>query len=147
MNEASKLPLSGSCNCGSIEYEVTGPFITQRACHCVQCQKHTQSAYSLVGILAREHFRVVKGELKNWVKTADSGLQHNCWFCPTCGNRIYHDHSDMPAIRLKLGTLDDTSVIRPEGHLWVSMKQDWLELPEGTPTHETQPDIREIVSD
>jgi len=112
----------------------------------VQCQKHTQSAFSLIGVVTPETFRVVSGSLKKWTKTADSGNRVDCWFCPECGNRIFHENPGMPGVlRLKLGTLDNTKVIRPKVHVWVREKQDWFEIPKDVPVYETQPDITELL--
>jgi hypothetical protein len=139
-------PLQGSCNCGAVRYEVLEPIDKQAACHCIQCQKHTQSAFSLIGVVSPRTFRMLGGELKKWTKTADSGNRIDCWFCPVCGNRIYHENQDMPGVlRLKLGTLDDTSVIDPGVHVWVSKKQNWLDLPSGVQTFDTQPDLKELL--
>jgi hypothetical protein len=142
MSESGQKMLKGSCNCGHIRYEVRQPFTFQAACHCIQCQKHTQSAFSLVGRITRDAFRLVSGELKKWTKTADSGTRHDCYFCPECGNRIYHQDPLTPdVIRLKLGTLDDTSVIEPQIHVWTQHKQAWYDLPGDVPNHPTQPDL------
>ena len=146
MPEQPEYPLKGSCNCGYIRYEVTEPFAIQVACHCTQCQKHTQSAFSLGGMLRPEAFRLVSGKLKSWTKTAESGNRFECWFCPECGNRIYHGNPDPQGfLRVKLGTLDDTSVINPQVHAWVKYKQDWYEIPPGVTTFETQPDMKDVV--
>ena len=146
MPDKISYPLQGSCNCGYIRYEITEPFIVQVACHCVQCQKHTQAAFSLTGMLKPGAFRLTHGKLKKWTKTADSGNQVDCWFCPECGNRIIHGNNDAPhGARLKLGTLDDTSIIQPQAHIWTRMKQDWYDLPEGVPAFELQPDISQYL--
>ena len=147
MSESSQNLLKGSCNCGHIQYEVLPPFKYQAACHCIQCQKHTQSAFSLVGGTTRDQFHLLRGELKKWTKTADSGTRHDCYFCPQCGNRIYHQNPLIPdIIRLKLGTLEDTSVIDPQIHVWTQHKQDWYELPGDVPAHPTQPDLTGLLT-
>ena len=141
MTKGLEYPLKGSCNCGSVEYEVLEPFSRQVACHCTQCQKQTQSAFSLNGVLSRDGFRLVKGRLKKWTKTADSGNRLDCYFCPECGNRIYHQNPANPdSVALKLGTLDNTDVIDPRVHIWTSRKQNWYQIPEGVRVFEVQPD-------
>ena len=146
MSESNQDRLQGSCNCSYIQYEVQLPFTFQTACHCIQCQKHTQSAFSLIGITTLDAFRLVTGELKKWTKTADSGTLHDCYFCPECGNRIYHQNPKTPeVIRLKLGTLDDTSIIKPQMHVWTQHKQDWFELADNVPSHPAQPDLAGIL--
>jgi hypothetical protein len=41
--------------------------------------------------------------------------------------------------RVRVGTLDDTSWLRPTVHFWMSSKQPWIMLPEGDQIFETQP--------
>jgi hypothetical protein len=139
MTQEPEYPRKGSCNCGHIEYEVLEPFSWQLVCHCTQCQKHTQSAFSLIGALSSENFRLVKGQLRKWTKTADSGNLVDCYFCPECGNRIYHESPGAwGALGLKLGTLENTDVIDPHIHHWTSMKQNWYQIPEGVQVFEGQ---------
>ena len=139
MNDSVQDPLTGSCNCGDIRYRVASPFRAQIACHCVQCQKHTQSAFSLVGTVPASDFTLTAGTPAKWTKTADSGNRIDCYFCPRCGNRIYHLNPLQPdLVRLKLGTLDDTRVIKPSIHIWTESKQAWYQIPEGVPSYPQQ---------
>jgi len=41
--------------------------------------------------------------------------------------------------RVRAGTLDDTSWLRPTTHFWARSKQPWVTLPEGARIFETQP--------
>jgi hypothetical protein len=85
-------------------------------------------------------FKLLKGELKQYTRKADSGNSLDCFFCPECGTRIYHGMGDdSGAVKIKPGTLDDTSWLKPVTHVWTSSKQGWVTIPEGVPTHETQP--------
>ena len=40
---------------------------------------------------------------------------------------------------VKAGTLDDTSGLVPQVHLWTRRKQPWVVIPEGAECYETQP--------
>ena len=80
-------------------------------------------------------FELLTGELKCWKRPTASGGIAACWFCPDCGNRIYHENPKIPEIvRLKPGTLDDTSWLAPGLHVWTQTKQPWTPIPEGVPT-------------
>ena len=43
------------------------------------------------------------------------------------------------ALRVRAGTLDDTSWLRPTVHFWTRSVQPWVVLPEGDQRFETQP--------
>ena len=47
--------------------------------------------------------------------------------------------SDDGLRRVRAGTLDDTSWLRPTAHFWTRSKQPWVTLPEGDQVFETQP--------
>ncbi len=121
-----KLPASGRCQCGNVCYRIVAEPLVTVACHCQDCQKLSTSAFSITMVLNRNAVEF-DGELKCWERVADSGNTVACWFCPTCGNRIYHDNPAAPDfIRLKPCTLDDTSVLDPIAHIWACREQPWL---------------------
>ena len=135
-------PASGRCQCGSVTYQLLGPPLATLACHCTDCQKLSASSFSITMILSREHFELLTGELKSWQRPTASGGTAVCWFCPECGNRIYHEDPDRPQLlKLKPGTLDDTSVLQPMAHVWTCREQPWLTNLNDIPRIETQPDL------
>ena len=137
-----KRPAGGSCQCGNVRYEITGEPLATYACHCRDCQKLSTSAFSVTMVLHRSGFKLLSGDLKSWQRPAASGGVAMCWFCPDCGNRIFHENPEMPDfIRLKPGTLDDTSVLEPQAHLWTCREQQWLTRFDSLPKFEKQPDI------
>ena len=137
-----KLPAKGSCQCGNVTYQVTEQPLITVACHCTDCQKLSASAFSISIVMNRSGLEILSGELKRFERPADSGGTAVCWFCPDCGNRIYHENPAMPAfIRFKPGTLEDTSQLRPQGHVWTCREQRWLKGSVDLPRFETQPDV------
>ena len=137
-----KIPASGSCQCGSVTYEVTEQPVATAVCHCIDCQKLSTGAFSLTMYLKRSGFRLLSGDLNSWERPMDSGGVAVCWFCPDCGNRIYHENPSMPEIvRLKPGTLDDTSVLNPQVLVWTCRRQPWLEHYSELPAFDKQPDL------
>ena len=142
-----KLPLTGTCQCGEVRYVVTSEPIATVACHCRDCQKLSASAFSLTMVIPRDAFKLESGELAVFERPADMGGTARCYFCPACGNRVYHENPRLPGfLRLKPGGLDDTSCIVPEAHVWTSRAQPWFRFPEGVPVFETQPDLKEILA-
>jgi hypothetical protein len=92
-------------------------------------------------IMPRSAFRLVRGALKTWQLRSDRGTVKRAHFCPTCGVRIFHDGGDASAeISLKAGSLDDTHVLRPVGHLWTKRAQSWVILPDDALLYEAEPD-------
>ena len=142
-----KLPLTGTCQCGQIHYRVSARPLFPVVCHCLDCQKLSAGAFSLTMALPRSGFEILRGDLKAWERPTASGNIAVCYFCPGCGNRIYHENPKMPeVVRLKPGTLDDAGVIRPEAHVWTKRAQAWVDLPADMPCFDTQPDIGDFVA-
>jgi hypothetical protein len=140
------LPAKGSCQCGNVTYQVVEePYFTL-CCHCIDCQKLSTSSFSVSMVMNRTALEILSGEMKQWERPAASGNITRCWFCPTCGNRIFHENPAAPeTIRLKPGTLEDTSVLQPQAHIWTCREQPWHERFNELPRHEGQPNYAEAL--
>ena len=130
---------TGGCQCGRVRYRVSGEPLKLAVCHCRECQRHAGSAFGMSMIVLETNL-AVEGTLKVFARSSDSGRKVEAFFCPECGTRIYTKPTFAPGIvNLKPGTLDDTSWLRPQLHVWTSSKQPWIELPADIPQHEGQP--------
>lgn len=134
-----KLPQTGGCQCGALRYEITEAPQMTYACHCTDCQRLTSSAFSMAVVVPGEAFRVTKGQPRSLQRTADSGRITTRWVCPDCGSWISGAPQPGSAVRVRAGTLDDTSWLQPTMHFWTRSKQPWIVLPKGDQTFETQP--------
>lgn len=92
-------------------------------------------------IVAKAAFRLAQVEPRPIQSIADSGRVKIRWVCPECGCWIFSSTpgTDNEVLRVRAGTLDDTSWLRPTMHFWTRSKQPWLVLPEGGQIFETQP--------
>jgi len=132
-------PIHGSCQCGHIQYSLLKAPKMVVACHCKECQKLSTSAFSITAVVNSDDV-VFEGQMKDWRRSADSGHISAAMFCPVCGNRLYHYDPEQPeVIKLKPSNLDDTSIINPTVHVWVSEKQTWYDIPEGVTVFDKQP--------
>ena len=50
--------MKGSCLCGNIVYEISGPIIGINYCHCMQCRKAGGSAFGTSAAVQREGFAI-----------------------------------------------------------------------------------------
>ena len=132
-------PIQGSCQCGQVTYKLLSEPLMVVACHCKECQKFSTSAFSITALVNADTVEF-NGEMKEWIRVAESGNVNGAKFCPTCGNRIYHFNPAEPdKIKLKPSNLSDTGIIHPVAHVWVSEKQDWYVIPEGVAVYDKQP--------
>lgn len=133
----------GSCLCGHIELEVTGPINSIIHCHCSKCRKNSGTAYATNGFVAKKHFHITKGEDKIGRYETSTGKFR--YFCTTCASPVYST-SDTNAehVRLRLGILDSDITERPGSHNFVTSKANWEDLDANLPRyseHETGRDI------
>ncbi|HIM25824.1 MAG TPA: hypothetical protein EYM29_09505 [Rhodospirillales bacterium] len=64
-------------------------------------------------------FQFTQGELKTYVTKSDTGRAKLGAFCPGCGTRIYHKPEWRKSmLSVRAGTLDDTSLLKPDLHIW-----------------------------
>lgn len=138
-----RLPMTGGCQCGAVRYEIAAKPSTLYACHCADCQRQTGSAFALSLIVPRDAVRVTKGAPAVWERPGSqttSGTPADCVFCLECGARLYNLPSRNRAIAVvKPGTLDDTSWLKPVGHIWTASAQPWVRFDQGTLLYEGSP--------
>ena len=133
-----KLPQTGGCQCGAIRYEITEAPQLVYTCHCTDCQRLTSSAFSLGIVVAAAGFRLSGIEPRPLQRTGGSGRINTRSVCPECGSWISSPPRD-GLVRVRAGTLDDTSWLRPTRHIWTRSKQPWIKLPAGDQIFEAQP--------
>ena len=83
-------------------------------------------------------FRLTAGEPRAIERMSDSGRLNTRFVCPDCACWIY-SRPRGGVVRVRAGTLDDTSWLRPTRHIWTRSKQPWVTLAEGDETFEGQP--------
>lgn len=137
----TKFPQAGGCMCGKIRYEITETPVVVYTCHCADCQRLTSSAFSIVVLVTASGFRLMGIEPRPLQSVADSGRVKIRLVCPECGCWVCNITSpDNGMRRVRAGTLDDTSWLRPTMHFWTRNKQPWITLPDGDQIFETQPE-------
>ena len=137
----------GSCQCGQVKYQIYGEPIILYRCHCTECQKQAGSGFGMSMWVRNNDFKISKGTLKQFIRTADSGGKIECFFCGVCGVRIYTKPLGLNAehIVLKPGTLDKTSDFKPSADIWLKSKQEWFVPPSDTDHFEGQPNFEEFL--
>jgi len=122
-------PLTGSCLCGGVRFEVTEPFVSASYCHCTRCQRRTGTAASASARIAPGALRVIQGEeLIKEYRPPDGFLKV---FCAQCGGALWSRSPDDPdVIAVRLGTIDGDPGIRPSHRQYVAYAAAWEPIPE-----------------
>jgi len=130
--------IEGSCLCGGIRYQASGPLEAMARCHCRECRKASGAEFATNGTVATRDLEFTAGAdlLREY---ESSPGQFRC-FCGTCGSPILKKFADKPeSVRLRLGCLDSDVDQKPIVRVWVSEKLDFSEIDGDIPTFDTVP--------
>ena len=133
--------IEGGCRCGAVRYTLARDALPPTyACHCVDCQTWSGSAFSQQTFVP-EAALAVSGAVVVYEFTTPSGNTSTQRMCGVCHTRIYNTNSARPNVAVvRAGTLDRSDELRVVAHIWVKRKQPWLTLDDGVPAwHEAAP--------
>jgi hypothetical protein len=116
------MPISGSCFCGKVTYELTAPLKNARSCHCSRCRKIFAGAASAYAEIESGSFfwRTGKENLNRYNVDGDWGLV----FCNTCGSALAGILAD-EIHGITLGTVDGDPGVEIQMHIYVDSKAPW----------------------
>lgn len=129
--------MQGSCLCGTLRYEIEGPFTLMMNCHCSMCRKHHGAPFATFTAAALTGFRWVSGE--NAVAHYASSPNGKRSFCTMCGSVAPLLMSEAGLAVVPAGTLDEDPGIRPQAHMFVGSKAPWYTISDSLPQHEAYP--------
>jgi hypothetical protein len=124
--------VDGACHCGNVAFEAEVDPETVRICHCTDCQTMSGSLFRANIQAAGETFRLVRGNPKIYIKTADSGTKRVQAFCPDCGTGLYATSPDNPtSYGLRVGTIAQRAMFRPTHQIWCQSALPWTSEVDG----------------
>jgi hypothetical protein len=128
----------GSCLCGGVRYEVTGPFDAMARCHCRECRKASGAEFATNGSVDADHFRLLAGE--SLLREYESSPGNLRVFCGVCGSPIMKRIASQPdRVRLRLGCLDTELNQTPVVRVFAREKLAFSEILDEIPTFDTMP--------
>jgi hypothetical protein len=139
--------IRGSCLCGGIKFEITGPVFGAMNCHCSQCRKQHGAAFRSRLRAAASDVRFVADE--ELIKFRESPRGYMRGFCRECGSPVINKAGPnwkvpaafavtAPQYGIPLALLDNPPV-RPELHCFVASKAPWFEITDDLPQYPEYP--------
>ena len=127
----------GQCLCGTVRYEVDGPFQSMTHCHCSMCRKHHGAPFATYVSAALAGFRWVSGQDAIVGYKTESGGTRS--FCRTCGSvtPIFMDAHGL--VLIPAGNLDGELGIKPQRHIFTGSKASFYEIRDSLPQFEEYP--------
>jgi hypothetical protein len=123
------MKIDGGCHCGAVRFEAEADPEKAVVCHCTDCQTMSGSAFRTVVMVPEADFTLLSGDLKTYVKTAESGNKRAQVFCPECGTQIYATSvgGGPKVLGLRVGTIRQRNELPPRRQVWTRSSQHWLE--------------------
>jgi len=139
--------LTGQCNCGTLKYEISGEPLFTHVCHCRECQRDSGGAFNVSMLVLVDDFRFVDCEPNSQTISRPSGNEYEVWDCENCGCTI-GGISTAPSkvMVVRPGTLNNTSRIQPQAHIWIAEKQGWVDIPDNVPAFDYEYDAATMWS-
>ena len=108
--------IHGSCLCGSVRYDIDGPFEVMSHCHCSMCRQHHGAAFATFVSVPISGFRWVAGE--NEISTYQASNYGKRTFCGKCGSVTPVVETETGIVFCPAGNLDGEFGIRSHGQRW-----------------------------
>ena len=120
------MQIDGECHCGNITYTAEVDPDRVGICHCTDRQTLSGSAFRVSVPAGKDNFHL-SGNLKIYVKTAESGAKRAQGFCSECGTPIYATAATDPQVfNIRVGTARQRGELRPKSQGWCRSARDWV---------------------
>jgi hypothetical protein len=131
--------LEGGCYCGQVRYAAGGKPMMKAQCRCRECQYISGGSPNMFMLMPPDRFGYTKGMPKQFSRSdLENAVTRE--FCAECGTHLVTRRPGLPAVILKVGTLDDPAHFgAPQMAIFTVDKQAFHQIPEGLPSFERLP--------
>ena len=119
--------LTGSCLCGGVTFEVTGPMRDVIACHCTQCRK-TSGHHVAATACDDDDLKFDKLDTLAWYRSSETAERG---FCSRCGSNLFYRPLTGHTTSIMTGSLDGATGLRLTTHIHCATKGDYYEIADG----------------
>ncbi|HEX2592288.1 MAG TPA: GFA family protein [Rhizomicrobium sp.] len=127
--------IEGGCRCGAIRYTVKADKLPNAyACHCLDCQTWSGSAFSLQFIVPEDALTVT-GTPHLYERPHPDGDRTSYQYgCAKCLTRVWNTNTRRPGLAVvRAGTLDNSDQLNIVAHIWTKRKPNGIDIPDGIP--------------
>jgi hypothetical protein len=128
--------IEGGCRCGRVRYRARLAVLPRAyACHCLDCQTWSGSAFSLQFVLPEPDLKVSGDPALFELTSPDGSRTSRQRACPVCFTRVYNTNTRRPGVAVvRAGTLDRSNELTVAAHIWTKRKLAGIDIPEGVPS-------------
>ncbi|NBR40095.1 MAG: GFA family protein [Alphaproteobacteria bacterium] len=121
--------MTGSCECGMIQFEIIGRVPDVVTCHCSQCRKTSGHVWSAVSV-GDEHLIFLRKDGLKWYRSSAMAKRG---FCEHCGASLFWKEDESNRTEVAAGALDAPTGLKTEKHIYVADKGDYYQIPLNEP--------------
>ena len=116
--------LEGRCSCGAVRYRLGDAPLFVHCCHCLNCQRHTGSAFVINILIETARVELLQGELSVIDMPRNGGSPNKIFRCAKCLVAVWSEYT-RPELRfVRAGTLGEILTAGP-----LSNNNDKNEIP------------------
>jgi hypothetical protein len=119
----------GSCLCGSVRFEITGPMRPVVACHCSQCRRTSGHVWAATSVPDKA-LRLIRADSLRWYRSSDRARRG---FCAICGASLFWKPDGEDRTAIAAGALDQPTGLRLDRHIFTANKGDYYDITDDLP--------------
>ena len=122
------MKINGACHCGAIAFTAEIDPSRVVVCNCTDCQVMSGAPFRAIIPVPTEHFSLLQGTPKSYVKVAQSGNRRAQVFCADCGTALWGTSAENPtALGIRLGCVEQRAQLKPGRQVWQHSEQPWVD--------------------
>ncbi len=119
---------TGSCLCGGVTFEITGPLRPVVGCHCSQCRKQS-GHFGAFTACDDADLQFTAQDSLAWYRASDAAGRG---FCKTCGSLLFWKGDGLSYTSITAGCINGATELKMEGHIYCADKGDYYEILDGS---------------
>jgi len=119
--------ITGSCLCGGVAFEISGPLRPVIACHCSQCRKQS-GHYAAFTSCQNADLKFTSESTLAWYRASASAGRG---FCKACGSLLFWKADGRDSTSVAAGSLNGKTGLVTEGHIYCADKGDYYAICDG----------------
>ncbi|TMQ68769.1 MAG: GFA family protein [Candidatus Eisenbacteria bacterium] len=137
--------LNGGCACGEVRYRLTSAPMFVHCCHCLNCQRHTGSAFVINLLIEAARVELLSGAPLPVTMPLGGGTPNRIFRCPGCQVALWSEYGGRSQVWfVRGGTLDEPSAVAPDVHIYTRSKLPWVQVPESVPAFDAYYDPKTL---
>ncbi|PKP73966.1 MAG: aldehyde-activating protein [Alphaproteobacteria bacterium HGW-Alphaproteobacteria-6] len=119
----------GSCLCGAVAFEATGPLRDIIACHCSQCRKTSGHVWAATSV-PLDRLRITTDAGLGWLSSSAKARRG---FCRSCGSSLFWQPEGEERMAIAAGAFDGDPGFRLIRHVFTADKGAYYAIGDGMP--------------